>query len=172
MHYRFFGQFEIREGYQAVFWSLFLVEAMSPDLNIWLSDFIHSENFRDERLPFIIKKNFGNPDRFLRGSFNEELLKATDFKVLNKEDLLEYLEDYSKHESWKDDREEFKSLLHKFNGFFINEDPDEIFLINKEWFNKGEKILSSDSEYYIYSFLMIWFDKPRKQINVCEWNYD
>jgi hypothetical protein len=52
------------------------------------------------------------------------------------------------------------------------EASDHFFLISKEWFDKGNKILNPDGEVYIYYFLIIWFAKDKKVINVCEWIYE
>jgi len=172
MNAKFLGQYEIREGYQAIFWYIFLIDATSDSLESSANDFICSESFRENCLPFIIKKKPKEGSRFLQRAFNQDSLNISDFRILTKEDVLLFFSDYATSDGWNDDREDFITLMNGFNEIFKEEPTDHFFLISKEWFDKGNKILSADSEFYIYYFLMVWFDTDKKIINICEWVYD
>jgi hypothetical protein len=172
MSLKFLRQDEINEGHQNIFRYLFLTEDVPNIVNDFLDVFLHSEDFKNDCLPFIVKGNLGKNDRFLKHAFSEEVLSITDFKEFSKEKLLHYFDVYSKDSSWGDDRADFVVLLNKFVDLIRTEKSDQFYLISKEWFEKGNEILNDSSEFYLYYFLIIWLDRDKKVVNVCEWNYD
>jgi hypothetical protein len=169
---KFWGQYEIREGYQAIFWYIIIINDVSNELDHSLNSFLHSDSFRDFCLPFNVKKSAGENYHFLQRAFNQDTLSISDFKVFSKEQLISFFKDYSTSDSWGDDKNEFVTMMNSYRELLQKEASDHFFLISKEWFDKGNKILNADSEIYIYYFLIIWFDEVKKVINVCEWIYE
>src|SRR6185312_6173998 len=172
MTVKFWGQHEIREEYQAIFWYIFLVEDTLGESVDLINEFIHSNYFTDFCLPFIVKKYTGENYRFLQRAFNRDVLDLSFFRSFNKKELKNFFEEYAGSASWGDDRNAFVTLIKRFNDIFNSEVGDQFFLISKEWFTSGDKILNADSEFYIYYFLIVWFETDKKVINICELNYD
>src|ERR1700761_8880794 len=154
----FFGQFELREEYQAIFWYVFLVDKISPGLEMSVNDLIHSEEFTQYCFPFKVKKSWGERNQFLKRAFDLNKLDVSNFKMFNKEELLQFFDIYAASDTWKDDKEKFASLMYEFKEMFKNETANQFFLIGKEWFDKDSALLSEDSEFFIYYFILIWFD--------------
>jgi len=172
MVFNFCGQYEIREGYQAVFWYLAQCDPASLELKEVIRNFLHSDNFRDFCRPFIVKKYGRENNRFLRRAFNQDALELSDFKTFGKEELVIFFEDYSNTNDWREDRADFVAVMSDFDELIRKEKCDCFFLISKDWFKKGDKLLSPDSEFYSYFFLIIWLGVDNRTINVCEWSYD
>ena len=172
MTFSFLGQDKITEGEQAVYWYLFSINTTINDTSFLINEFLHSENFKNEALPFIVKKDTNSRFLFLNRAFNEDVLSVKDFKLLRNDQLYEYFLKYSNESDWGDDRKDFKILLEKFNELFSKEAAEKVFLINMDWFDKSNPTLNSDSEFYLYYFITIWVDKSKQQLNVCEWIYD
>jgi hypothetical protein len=169
---KFWGQYEIREGHQAIFWYILLISDVSNELDDFLNSFLRSDSFRDFCLPFTVKKFPMENYPFLERAFNQDTLSLSDFKVFSKKQLVSFFKDYSTSPSWGDDKDEFATIMNGYFDLLQKEASDRFFLISKEWFDKGDKILNSDSEIYIYYFLIIWFDGDKKVLNVCEWIYE
>ena|ERR1700722_10508627 len=169
---KFWGQYEIRIGYQAIFWYIFLINDASDELDLFFNWFLHSDNFRDFCLPFNVKKSARENNHFLQRAFVQDALSLSDFKVFSKEQLVGFFRDYSTSKSWGDDRNDFVTLMKSYIELVQKEACDHFFIISKEWFAKGNKVLNADSEIYIYYFLIIWFDREKRVLNVCDWIYD
>jgi hypothetical protein len=172
MSLKFWAQTEIIEGNQAIFWYLFLIDNISGTVNDFLNTFIHSANFKENCLPFMVKKNRGENDRFLKHAFNADALDIEDFKILKKDELFNFFDNYSREGSWGDDRADFLIIKKKLNDLIEKETTDHFYLISKEWFDKGSKLLNDNSDIYLYYFLIIWLDSDKKVVNICELNYD
>jgi hypothetical protein len=172
MSLKFWGQDEIKEGQQAIFWYLFLTDSIPDSPNNFFNEFIHSDNFKEDCLPFIVKKSIGKNDRFLKHAFNANNLTIADFKILSNAEILHFFDEYSKDSKWGDDKDDFIVIMNRFSTLIRKETSDKFFLISKEWFDKANKILNEDSDIYLYYFLIIWLDVDNKMVNVCEWNYD
>jgi len=171
--FKFYGQDKICEnGYQTICWYLFLVDGVYKNLNTLVDDFIHTINFKEDALPFFVKKNLGNTESFLKHAFNEEILSIENFKVFNKHELINFFDKYLADDDWGSDRGEFERILKKFYTSITKENSDTFFLISKEWFDKESNIFNPFAYIYIYYFLIIWFDSDKKLLNVCEWFYD
>ena len=170
MIFDFYGQYEIREGYQAIFWYIVQFDPAALELKKVIGNFLHSDNFRDFCSPFIVKKYGRENNRFLQGAFNQAALEISDFKIFRKEELVKFFDDYSNTNDWGEDRAAFVAVMSDFNEFLRKEGCDSFFLISKDWFKRGDRLLSLDSEFYSYYFLIIWLDN--RTINICEWSYD
>lgn len=169
---KFWGQHEIRANYQAIFWYIFSIENANDTAIDLLNEFLHSEILWECCLPFIVKKNIDHKWRFLPRAFNLRVLNLSNFKALSREQVLDFLDDYSDSPSWREDRDDFLTILNRFSELFQKEATGKFFLISKEWFKKEDEILNPNGEPFIYYFILIWFNANKKEVNVCEWAYD
>jgi len=172
MRVKFLDQREIRSEYQVIFWYTFLTEDIDNKVDDLLIEFIHSDCFREFGKPSIVSQSHIGGDRFLQGAFNLNNLDVTNFRIFSKDGLMQFFDEYSQSADWGDDRGEFIDVMNSFNKFLEKETSDCFFGISKEWFNQGDRVLSADSGFYTYYFLLMWLDIGKKIINVCEWNYD
>src|SRR5580692_11163211 len=170
MNAKFFGQYEITAGYQALFWYIFLVDNSSTPSDKFFDDFLSSESFELFCQPFLKKRTRGQNDRFLEGAFSREALQISNFRKLTRENLLNFLSDYAKSENWGNDRKDFTTILEQFEKPLKQESAPFFSLISKEWFKKKDNLLNADAEIYIYFMLIMWFDAEKKILNVCQWS--
>lgn len=172
MAIRFIEQRKNIQGYQGVFWSIFSIDKLPLSEPPFIDGFVRSKNFRYDCLPDIVKENRDKKLRYLSPAFNEDVLSVKDFKVLKKDELVQHFEGYSKDGSWGDDLGDFINLKNLLKEIIQDAGSDGFFLIDKDWFGKGDAILNSDSEFFIYFFFIIWLDAKKMTLNVCRLNYD
>lgn len=168
----YLGQNKIQSAYQGMFWHTFSAEDIIMPEESWLMEFVHSDYFKESIRAELVKQAQSETYPFLEGAFNLSNLDATDFRVFTKEGLVHFFHEYAKSDDWGEDRAGFITIMNRFDQLLENETSDNFFLISKEWFNQGDRVLSRDSEVYIYYFLIVWMDIDKKIVNVCEWNYD
>jgi hypothetical protein len=155
-----------------MFWYTFSVEDIIGQGEFSLIKFVHSDYFKEFVKPDIVKQAQSERHRFLEGAFNLSNLDITNFRVFKKESLVRFFHEYAQSDDWGEDRTGFISIMDRFDRLLEKGTTDEIFLISKEWFSQSDRVLSQDSEVYIYYFLIVWMDIDKKIVNVCEWNYD
>ena len=173
MNLKFWGQNEFFENVQIIYQYSFQLIDYPIEVATFLEDFLHSKYFKEDCLPLIVKRDVEHKHNFLKRVFNEDKLSIKDFKIMSKVKLLQFFDEYSKEESWRDDRNDFVRLNKKFDDFLMKETCDTYFLLSKEWFPKNSIILDQFSvDIYIYYFLIIWIDEKEKLLTVCEWKYD
>lgn len=174
MEINFLGQDGVyADDGQSIYFYLFLLETNPIIWDDFLEYFLQSKYFINDCLPFFIKKYPKPTFRYLKHAFREDQLKANDFRIFNKVELLNYFENYSNDESWGDDRNDYIVLMNNFKKIISKENCDYYFVINKEWFpNNSNKLYSDSADLYSYYFLILWIDVENKFLNVCEWNYD
>ena len=136
-----------------------------------IEEFIHSETFKEDTLPNVAKRS-ANRDRFLKKAFKEEELHIRMFKKMSKVELKDFLIEYSKDDSWRDDRNDFIIIMNRFIELLQIETTNRFYLLNKDWFRADDPILSLDSPFYTYYLLIVWVDEHRRILNVCEWRFD
>jgi hypothetical protein len=172
MNLNFLDQLEIRIEYQVVFWYTFSIERVFGNEADLLNEFIHSNCFKEYGKPAIVRQSHTGSDRFLQGAFVLDNLDITHFRRFTKEDVMRFFVEYSKSDSWRDDREDFISLVKELNERLSKEPSDHFYLISKDWYKLDDPIVNVDSQIYTYYFLVMWLDRVKKVINVCEWNSD
>lgn len=173
MSFKFWRQFEILQGQQGIFWYVFLVDENHAGVEDPVNEFIHSDHLKNDCQPLIVKEHTNKSDRFLEPAFKPDSLSLTDFKMLKKDELVSFFDEYSKDDTWgKEDKDDFVMIMNKFIQLIPDGSNARFFLLSKEWFDKGNSVLNEDSDIYIYYFLIIWLDPEKKIINVCQWNYD
>ena len=139
-----------------------------------IEKFIKSEYFTIDCLPEIVKTDKSNSDFYLRQLFDNDKLTIKDFKEFSIENLFDFLDDFSKHDDWGDDRVHFIKLLESFKSLFKSKSAyNKFYLISKDWFDKeNDKLRNPESWIYIYYFLIVWIDKIEQKLYVCEWTYN
>lgn len=139
-----------------------------------IEEFIHSNSFKEESLKEIEMNNPDNRDLYLRQAFEIENVSIQDFKKLNKENLVSFLNGFWSSEDWGVfDREDFEIIKVKFIELIRNNNSDSFFLLSKDWFNEGDiRIREPERWIYSYNFLIIWIDKVNNTLLVSEWTYD
>lgn len=172
MKITYLSQNEIRSGYQVIFWYTFSMENVVRQEDFNLIEFVRSEYFKEHVKPEIVKQGQSKTYPFLEGAFNLANLDSKNFKVLKKEGLVRFFNEYAQSDDWGQDRAGFIDIKDRFYPLLQQHAADEIFLISKEWFRKNDRVLSEDSDVYTYYFLIVWMDTDDKVVNVCEWSYD
>lgn len=109
----------------------------------------------------------------MRQVFELDLIKLGDFKQTDKNGLVKFLNDYAKQDDWETDREDFIKIKDRFFEYLENYQPENFYIINKEWFDQNDKRLRQEESWiYTYYFLIIWLDKSSKLLTVSDWTYD
>ncbi|HXH69201.1 MAG TPA: hypothetical protein VNI60_02520 [Pyrinomonadaceae bacterium] len=168
------SQKEIDENYQGINISEF---TYSNDENLSKDDlidyFIHSNSFAEESRREIIKNHTGDIP-FLRQAFEIDFVKISDFKIVNKNGVVQFLNVYSEEVDWGDtDGIDFIKLKDRFIEFLKIIQSDKFYLISKEWFDENDKRLRHEENWiYSYYFLIIWTDEISKTLTISEWTYD
>lgn len=137
-----------------------------------IDSFVHSESFTEESRREIIKNHKGAIP-FLRQSFEIDLVKMDDFKQVDKNGLIKFLNDYSEVDDWETDRDNFIDIKDRFFEILENVQSKNFYKISKEWFDQNDKRLRQEESWiYTYYFLIIWIDEFKKTLTVSEWTYD
>ncbi len=166
-------QKEIDEDYQGVNISEFTytnAENFSEENLIDL--FVHSKSITEESRREIIKKDTENRP-FLRQAFEIDLVKMVDFKQVDKNGLIKFLNDYSEEDDWETDKDDFIKIIDKFVEFINTVQSNNFYIISKDWFDEKDiRLRQEESWIYIYYFLIIWIDEATQILTVSEWTYD
>jgi hypothetical protein len=169
----YLGQRKIQLNYQAIFWYMFSMENIDPEIEeSWLIEFVHSDIFKQMIRPESTRP--AGPESYptLESAFHLSHLAQTNLRTVNKEQLNRFFREYAESNDWGDDRAEFIAIMNEFFDVLETRQENKFFFISKEWFNKGDRILSEDSDIYLYYFIIIWINMDDKIVNVCEWSYD
>src|SRR6266700_1214751 len=121
MNLKFLGQNEFFENVQIIYQYSFQLIDYPIEVATFLEDFLHSKYFKEDCLPLIVKRDVEHKHNFLKRVFNEDKLSIKDFKIMSKVKLLQFFDEYSKEESWRDDRNDFVRLNKKFDDFLMKE---------------------------------------------------
>ena len=133
-----------------------------------LDHFIHSTAFSYDSLREVIKQNPNKP--FLRQAFDPSLLSTDDFKRSSKAEVINFLNDFENEDDWG---ESFTLNKNQFLIILDSVKTDCFFIINKDWFAKGDrKVLEPHDWVYSYYFLIILIDKENSFLIISEWTYD
>ena len=166
-------QKEIEEDYQGINISEFRYsnpEYLSEESLIDL--FVHSESFTKKSRREIIKNHKGDIP-FLRQAFEIDLVKMDDFKQVDKNGLIKFLDDYTEEDDWETDRDDFIKIKDRYFEFLENVQSKNFYIISKEWFDQNDKRLRQEESWiYTYYFLIIWIDEIKKILTVSELTYD
>ncbi len=135
--------------------------------------FIHSSSFTEESRSEQIKNHKGDIP-FLRQAFEIANISIGDFRELDKNNIIKFLNDYSEQDGWGDtDGDDFIILKNKFIDLVKSVHSDKFYLISKDWFDEKDKRLREpESWIYSYYFLILWLDNLNKTLTVSEWTYD
>lgn len=170
----FINQIQISENNQGFYLTEFQLDSKldNSDDSI-IDEFIKSESFTYDCLPEMIKKDKNNPDFYLRQLFDNEKISTIDFQRFGINELIDFFENYAKHNDWVDDQEDFLKVFTIFKTKLSMNKSVGYFLLSKDSFNSdNEKIRNPEGWIYIYYFLIIWVDRLERKLFFCEWNYD
>ena len=96
-----------------------------------------------------------------------------DFKQVDKNGLIKFLDDYAEEDDWETDRDDFIKIKDRYFEFLENVQSKNFYIISKEWFDQNDKRLRQEESWiYTYYFLIIWIDEIKKILTVSEWTYD
>jgi hypothetical protein len=139
---------------------------------LMVDQFIHNSYLTSDSLREIVKQNPGKP--FLRQAFNTTKISAHDFKKLTKQQLLSFLKNFEDEENWGDnDKENFIKVKSRFLSKFDSANPDSLYLINKDWYDKNDvRLREPENWIFIYYFLLLWIDYSKSTLTLCEWIYE
>jgi hypothetical protein len=164
------GQREIIMGNQGIEFYWFSIDNAPLRLSNFMDEFLHSSMFKNECVSKREKEDANPIFPYLGSAFNDKLA-ISDFRLLTKEEILEFFSDYSKLDEWGEDKGDFLNLFNNFSNFLSREHCNDYFIISKEWFDSFHAILTASSKIYNYYFLIIWINQI-KELRVCVWNYD
>ncbi len=136
-----------------------------------INNFIHSKYFIEESRREVIK-NFTGEGSFLRQLFEIDFVKLSDFKTINKKELIEFLDNFDEL-NHPFDKNIFNGLKTSFLESLKNTNSGKFYLISRKWFNRSDKrIRQIEYDCYDYYFLIIWTDETNKILTVSEWTFD
>lgn len=162
----------IDHNYQGICLTNFLVittEDVSEEQ--LLEQFIHSTTFSYYSLREVIKQNPEQP--YLRQAFDPSLLSIHDFTRGSKAQVVKFLLDFENEKWGDDDKDDFIFIKNLFLIILDSVTADCFFIINKDWFAKGDaKVLEPYDWVYVYYFLIIWIEKGNRFLTISEWTYD
>ncbi|MBI9056120.1 MAG: hypothetical protein JEY96_20025 [Bacteroidales bacterium] len=170
----FVKQIQISEKFQGIYLTEFsLIDKLEQDEHLIINKFLKSNSFSYDCLPEIVKQSNVKSDYYLRQLFDTDKISFEDFRKLNKKEISNFFINYSNESDWGDDRKEFKTLLEKFISLLHEYPSDKFYLISQDWFDiDSKKMRNPENWIYTYYFLVIWFDREKKTMIVCDWNYD
>lgn len=166
------AQEEIDKNYQGINLSEFTYsDAEDFSKEEVLDFFLHSKSFTVESRRERIKNHTGSI-KYLSQAFEIDLVKISDFKKVDKNGVVRFLNEYV--EDWTTtDRDDFLIIQNKFIEFLNNVQSNCFYLVDKDWFDQKDKRLREpESWIYDYYFLIVWLDENRKTLTVSEWTYD
>lgn len=167
------SQKAIDEDYQGVNISEFTFSNFENLSEAELVDaFIRSKSFTEESQREQIKNHTGDIP-FLRQAFEIDFVKLRDFKTVDKNGVLQFLNDFAQEDNWGDtDGGDFIKLKNRFLNFLKIVQSNKFYIISKEWFDQNdERLRQEESWVYTYYFLIIWIE-GNKTLTVSEWTYD
>ena len=140
----------------------------------FLNMFLKTKFFSYDCLPKVVKTNTDLSKKYLRPAFDENKIFASDFKTFDKLNLISFFHDFTND---KDMGEEFgneiRQVWKSLSRILVAENSDKYFLLNKEWFKKGNiKVNDPDGLIYTYYILLIWLDRKNNKLTVCTWYAD
>ena len=167
-------QVQITEEFQGILMTVFsLTDNFERADNLIIDKFLKSNSFAIDCLPEKVRQNNKNPEIYLRQLFDNQKISIEDFRELNEKEICNFFISYSNESDWGKDRKAFKILVEKFKTIICDYPSDKFYLISKDWFDKdNDKMKNPENWMYLYYFLVIWFDKEKRTLIVCEWNYD
>ncbi len=152
------SQKEIDEDFQGINLSEFTYSNFEnlSDENL-IDSFIHSSSFTEESRRERIKNHTGDIP-FLRQAFEIDFVEINDFKLYSKNEFIQFLNDYAEQDDWGDtDGNDFVKLKDRFLEILKTVQPNNFYLISKEWFDQNDKRLQQEESWiYLYYFLIIW----------------
>lgn len=170
--------------YQGINWYVFSIADIETDENAVINHFLKSGFSKKDGPLFKIDEPILGLYHYLSGAFNIKNLCAGDFRELGRGEILKYLDDCSLN--WVGGPDEaFLRLINQLR--LITQDSesstDTYFLLDKDWFKMGNPFEKDDSQkgdprldescfLFMYAYLIIWVDKRKSTLNVCEWGYD
>ncbi len=170
----FIKQVQITEEFQGILLTVFSIkDNFELADNLVIDKFLKSNFFSFDCLPEKVKQNKKNPEINLRQLFDNQKISVEDFQEINENEIGNFFINYSNENDWGEDKKEFKILAEKLKAILKDYPSDKFYLISKDWFDKdSDKMRNPESWIYLYYFLVIWFDKEKKSIIVCELSYD
>lgn len=143
-----------------------------------VDSFIHSNSFTEDSRRECIK-NYTGEGSFLRQLFEIDLVNLSDFKTLDKEGIIKFLNNFDGLDRPDDkngvnfDKNIFFRLKDKFLELSKAARFDNFYLINKKWFDRNDKrVREVEYDNFIYYFLIIWTDEINETLTVSEWTFD
>ncbi len=140
----------------------------------FLNMFLKTKFFSYDCLPKVVKTNTDLTKNYLRPAFDENKIFASDFKTFDKLNLVNFFYDFTNDKNMGEEfGNEIRQLWKSLSSILVAENSDKYFLLDKEWFDKGDiKLNDPEGWVYTYYLLLIWFDTENNKLTVCTWWYD